>query len=210
MLDQLQAHAGRGRPRAGRRWSRSASWPASSRDAAVGAVHRPARRLPGGAGGRAQAQGARLHARRGLRRRRAQARPDRADRRGHAGRLRRPVAARPRPAARQDRVEHPGGTGPRRPHHRDRRGGRRGGRARTPTTSSRCRDADAARTARRPPCRCRCSRARSPPPAATTSTSPATSPSPSPSSNPSPRHDVNACSRTRPRHDAPGGQVQAL
>ena len=46
----------------------------------VGAVPRPARRLPGGARGRAQAQGARLHARRGLRRRRAQARPDRADR----------------------------------------------------------------------------------------------------------------------------------
>ena len=31
-------------------------------------------------------------------------------------------------AARQDRVQHPGGPGPRRPHHRDRRGGRRGGR----------------------------------------------------------------------------------
>ena len=36
---------------------------------AVGAVPRPARRLPGRDGGRAQAQGARLHPRRGLRRR---------------------------------------------------------------------------------------------------------------------------------------------
>ena len=49
----------------------------------TGAVPRPARRLPGGARGRAQAQGAGLHPRRGLRRRRAQARPDRGDRRGH-------------------------------------------------------------------------------------------------------------------------------
>ena len=36
---------------------------------AVGAVPRPSRRLPGGTGGRAEAQGARLHPRRGLRRR---------------------------------------------------------------------------------------------------------------------------------------------
>ena len=46
----------------------------------VGAVRRPARRLSRGARGRAEAQGARLPARRGLRRRRAQARADRADR----------------------------------------------------------------------------------------------------------------------------------
>ena len=45
-----------------------------------GAVPRPARGLPGRAGGRAQAQGAGVHARRGLPGRRAQARPDRADR----------------------------------------------------------------------------------------------------------------------------------
>ena len=64
-------------------WSRCASWPASWPTRRGGAVPRPARRLPGRAGGRAQAQGARLHARRGLRRRRAQARPDRADRGGH-------------------------------------------------------------------------------------------------------------------------------
>ena len=95
---------------------------------------RPARRLPGRAGGRAQAQGARLHPRRGLRRRRAQARADRADRPGHAGRRRRPVAAQPRVGARQGRLQHPGGPRPRGAHHRDRRGGRRGRRARTPTT----------------------------------------------------------------------------
>ena len=76
--------------------SRSARWPASWPDATVGAVPRPARRLPGRAGGRAQAQGARLHARRGLRRRRAQARPDRAHRGRPAGHRRRAVAARPR------------------------------------------------------------------------------------------------------------------
>ena len=149
---------------------------------AVGAVHRPARRLPGGAGGRAQAQGAGLHARRGLRRRRAQARPDRADRRGHPGDLRRAVAGRPGRAARQGRLQHPGGTGPGRPHHRDRRGGRRGRPAvrRPPDRGA----ADARPCSRRwsPPCRCRCSPARSPPPAATTSTSPATWPSRSPSS----------------------------
>ena len=98
------------------------------------AVHRPARRLPGGAGGRAQAQGAGVHARRGLRRRRAQARPDRADRPGHPGDLRGAVAGRPGHAARQGRLQHPGGPGPRRPDHRDRRGGRRGGPAATPTT----------------------------------------------------------------------------
>ena len=44
--------------------------------------------------GRAQAQGARLHPRRGLRRRRAQARPDRADRARPAGLRDRAVAAR--------------------------------------------------------------------------------------------------------------------
>ena len=62
----------------------------------LGALPRPARRLPDGARGRAQAQGARLHARRGLRRRRAQARPDRADRgrrAGHRRRCRRRAAA---------------------------------------------------------------------------------------------------------------------
>ena len=58
----------------------------------VGAVPRPPRRLPDRPRGCAQAQGARLHPRRGLRRRRAQARPDRPDRGGPAGLLRRAAA----------------------------------------------------------------------------------------------------------------------
>ena len=89
----------------------------------VGAVPGPARRLPGGARGGAQAQGAGLHPRRGLRCRRAQARPDRADRGGAAGVLRR-SSARTRPAARQDDQRHPGDPGPRGAHDRARRGGR--------------------------------------------------------------------------------------
>ncbi len=62
----------------------------------LGALPRPPRRLPGRDGGRAQAQGAGLHPRRGLRRRRAQARPDRADRARAAGlrrRARRPASS---------------------------------------------------------------------------------------------------------------------
>ena len=55
--------------------------------------------LPGGDGGRAQAQGARVHPRRGLRGRRAQARADRAHRAGAAGVRHRALAARPRLAA---------------------------------------------------------------------------------------------------------------
>ena len=59
---------------AGAAWSRCASWAATLAQRGHDAVPRPARRLPGGARGRAQAQGAGLHPRRGLRRRRAQAR----------------------------------------------------------------------------------------------------------------------------------------
>ena len=55
---------------------------------AIGAVPRSARRLPGRARGSPEAQGAGLHPCRGVRRRRAQARPDRADRGGTAGLLR--------------------------------------------------------------------------------------------------------------------------
>ena len=61
---------------------------AGARGHQVGAVPRSARRLPGGARGCAEAQGAGLHPRRGVRRRRAQARSDRADRGGAAGVLR--------------------------------------------------------------------------------------------------------------------------
>src|SRR5204862_48950 len=62
-------------------------------------VHRPARGVAGGAGGCAQAQGAGVHARRGVRRRRAQARADRADRGRYPGHLRGTFAGRARRAA---------------------------------------------------------------------------------------------------------------
>ena len=68
------------------------------------AVPRPPRRLPGGAGGCAEAQGTGVHARRGLRRRRAQARPDRADRGRPAGHRRDAVAEERGDAARQAAV----------------------------------------------------------------------------------------------------------
>ena len=73
-----------------RRTGRRAGAPV--RAVADGAVPRPPRRLPRRARGRAQAQGTGLHARRGLRGRRAQARPDRADRGRPAGDRRDAVA----------------------------------------------------------------------------------------------------------------------
>ena len=95
-----------------------------ARQGARRALSRPRHQLPDRARGRAQAQGNLLHPRRGLCRRRAQARADRADRRGHAGDRHR--AARPR--VREDRVQHAGGGGARRPHRAgDRRQGRGGG-----------------------------------------------------------------------------------
>ena len=133
-LAQVRGTTLRRRDRA-RCWTSSTRCPATSRPCStrrtqvyelarehrrhpVGAVPRPPRRLPGGPRGRAQAQGARLHPRRGLRRRRAQARADRADR-GRACRSSCVVPPRgPRPAARQDDQRHPGDPRPRRPHHR--------------------------------------------------------------------------------------------
>ncbi len=125
---QLDADAGAGREVLDDR-EPVASWPATLSDAQVGALPRPARRLPGGARGCAQAQGARLHARRGLRRRRAQARADRADRGGPAGRRASCPPAGPRALHDKMRQQHPGDPGAWRAHHRDRRGGRRGRRA---------------------------------------------------------------------------------
>ncbi len=58
---------------------------------------------------------------------------------GTPGGLRGPVAARARGAARQGRLQHPGGTGTGCAHDRHRREGRRGGTRRTPITSSRFR-----------------------------------------------------------------------
>ena len=87
----------------------------------------PPCRLPGGAGGCAQAQGTGLHARRGLRGGRAQARPDRADRGRPTGHRGDALAEEVHDAAFQAAVEHPRDPGPRRAHHRHRRGGRRHG-----------------------------------------------------------------------------------
>ena len=89
------------------------------------AVPRSPCRLPGGAGRRAETQGTGLHARRGLRGRRAQTRPDRADRRRPAGHRRDALAQGCGHAARQAAVQHPRDPDPRRGDHRDRRGGRR-------------------------------------------------------------------------------------
>ena len=95
-----QVRAARRHPREGRPGARhggagTCAGPRAGRRQG-GAVPRPARRLSRGARGRAQAQGAGVHARRGLRGRRAQARPDRADRGGPAGRRHRAVAQGPR------------------------------------------------------------------------------------------------------------------
>ena len=143
---------------------------------------RPARRVPGGARGGAEAQGARLHPRRGVRRRGAQARLDRGHRPGHAGRRRRPVAAQPGVAARQGRLQHPGGPRPRRPHDRDRGGGRRGRRPVRRPPDPRPADADAAGAGGHHRAAAGASPARSPTPGVWTSTSRATSRRASPSS----------------------------
>ena len=81
--------------------------------------------LPGGARGRAQAQGGQLRPRRGLRRGRAQARADLAARRRMPARRRRD----PLVGLRQADQQRHGGPGPRRPGHRGRDRGRRGDRA---------------------------------------------------------------------------------
>ncbi len=127
IMEQLEAMPGphRDRARAGRGRLRAR---AVTRRHPVGALPRPARRLPGGSRGRAEAQGAGLHPRGGFRGRRAQARPDRLGRGRPAGAVRR-TSSWPRPAARQDAERHPGGPCPRRAHHLPRRGGRRQDRA---------------------------------------------------------------------------------
>ena len=92
------------------------------------------------------------------------------------------AAQRPRPAARQGGLQHPGDPGPRRADDRAGRGGRRRGRAvrrRADHACPRCRRC-CSRWWR--PCRCRCSPASWPPARATTSTSRATWPSRSRSS----------------------------
>ena len=168
-----------------------------------GVVPRPPRRLPGRPGGRAQAQGTGLHARRGLRRRRAQARPDRADRGRPAGHRRDALAQEFRDAARQAAVQHPRDPGPRRDHHRHRRGGRRDGAPirRPPDRNPRGVNAFPAAAVHDPAAGIRRvgRRPGSPRPAATTSTSPATWPSPSPSNNPQPHIQLDGLNQDRIR-----------
>ena len=152
------------------------------RRGAGGAVPGPPRRLPGRARGRAQAQGAGVHPRRGLRRRRAQARPDRADR-GRAcpssSSSRRAGATccttRSCPTCRRSAPAAPGRSSSPRPTTTRS--------CRTPTSSSRCPGSRPCCSPWSPPSPCRCSPASSRRRRATTSTSPATSPSPSPSSD---------------------------
>src|SRR6266536_1995896 len=102
--DGACAHRGQ---RTGRRALRALPWSAC--------------RLPRRHGRRAEAEGTRLHACRGVRGRRAQARADRADRRGPAGRRDCALPGWALSAARQDRVEHPGDQGPWRADDRHRR-----------------------------------------------------------------------------------------
>ncbi len=94
-----------------------------------GPVHRPGELavpgprvpLPDRAGGGVEAEGDQLHPRRGHARGGDEARPDRADQRRHAGRVR----GHPGRAVRQGDQQHRGGPGPRRADHRRRhRGGR--------------------------------------------------------------------------------------
>ncbi|CAA9275649.1 MAG: Glutamine--fructose-6-phosphate aminotransferase [isomerizing], partial [uncultured Acetobacteraceae bacterium] len=84
-----------------------------SRQGAGRAVPRPRAALPHRAGRRAEAEGDQLHPRRGLRRRRDEARPHRADRLQRAGGGAVPL----RPAVREDDEQPPGSGGARRPHH---------------------------------------------------------------------------------------------
>ena len=110
-----------------------------------------------------------------------------------------PVAARPRLAALEGRLQHPGDPRPRRAHPGDRRGRRRG------RAAVRRRGLLRAAVARRcwprcwPSCRCRSSRASWRPPRVSTSTSRATWRSPSRSSDPYPRDRRRGHRRRRRR-----------
>src|SRR5207245_10189819 len=83
---------------------------------------RPRGKVPRRARGRAQAQGDLLHPRRGLSGGGNEARPDRADRREHAGGIPRAQGC----GVRQSRVEHAGGAGARWSNHRGHERGKRG------------------------------------------------------------------------------------
>ena len=141
-------------------------------------LHRPGRRLAGGAGGRAEAQGDLLRARRGLPGRRAEARPARADPARHAEHGDRPV----RRTDRQEHLHHRADQGTRRPGHRadERRHPRRAGRRDDQGAAGRA----GARSRSCSTSRCRYSPTTPRGSSAGTSTSPATWPRASRSSNP--------------------------
>ena len=112
----LHRHDARERPHGGDRPHRRAPPPRG-----VLPLPRPPRRPAGVPRGRAQAQGDLLHRHRRLRGRRDEARPDRAAEREDAGRRRGHRLA----GAREGRLEHAGGAGPRRARDRRRDRGRR-------------------------------------------------------------------------------------
>ncbi len=140
---------------------------------AGGPVPRPPRRLPGGPRGGAEAEGTRLHARRGVPGRRAQARSDRADRGRAAGGRGHALARRTAGAAPEDAEQHRRDQRPGRAHDHRRRGGGRRGAARPPRTSSPCRPRRRCCRPSSPRSRCRSWPPRSPGLGAWTSTSPA-------------------------------------
>ena len=118
-LIEVPRHHGRG---AGARAADRAARP-RSRQMPRRALSRPRHQLPDRARRRAQAQGNLLHPCRGLCGGRTQARPDRADRREHAGDRDRAA----RPGVREDRLQHAGSRRARRPADPgDRREGRAG------------------------------------------------------------------------------------
>ena len=98
-------------------------------------LSRPGGQLPGGPRRRAQAQGDLLHPRRGLSRRRDEARPDRADRREHAGGVRRAEGR----GLLQDRLQRGRGEGAEGSGHRHRHRRRRPSSPGSPRTPSRSR-----------------------------------------------------------------------
>ena len=123
---ELEVHARAGGAGVGDRGSRLRAG-APVRQVADRAVPRPPCRLSGRPRGCAEAQGAGVHARRGLRGGRAQARPDRTDRGRLTGDRGDALTEGVGDTAFQAAVEHPRDSGPRRADHRDRRGGRRHG-----------------------------------------------------------------------------------
>ena len=161
------------------RGARCARSPRSHSDQQLLPLPRPPHRPAGLPRGGAEAEGDLLHPDRRLRRRRDEARPDRAARRVDPGGLRRHR----QPGAGEGPLQRRGGARPRRADDRDRDRGRRARRRgrRPDDRGRRAPTGSCSRSSRS--CRCSCSPTTSPASAASTSTSPATWPRRSPSSN---------------------------